>query len=175
MRHTCTLLAAAAFSAHILTPATAAPAVGCDGFLWPLKTEIALLTSPDSETVATGATVPAASPDKAITLALKPAPEVTLPIKGTGTPKPGDDKKFAGFVSFTHVPAGHYQISLSRHGWIDVVQNGAALEATGHTGSANCDTLGKSVRFEISDGPLAIQVNGVKQDTIKITVRPAAD
>ena len=36
----------------------AAPAVGCDGFLWPLATEITWMKSDGSENVATGATLP---------------------------------------------------------------------------------------------------------------------
>jgi hypothetical protein len=129
----------------------------------------------DSETVKSGATLPAPPEDKAIALSLLPASQVSLPVKLTSTPKPEDAESFSGFVSFEQMPAGHYQISLSSHGWIDVIQNGKPLEATGHTGSKDCADIRKSVRFEIEAGTFSLQVNGVRKDTIKIAVRPAAD
>jgi hypothetical protein len=114
--------------------------------------------------------------DKAIELALKPAAEVSFPAKPTSTPKPEDKDAFGGVVTFEGAPEpAHYQITLSTHGWIDVVQNGTPLEATGHTGSKDCDGLRKSVRFEVAPGPFSIQVSGVRKDSIRIAVRPAAD
>jgi hypothetical protein len=66
-------------------------------------------------------------------------------------------------------------VTLSVHAWIDVVQNGAPLEAIGHTGSEGCEAMRKSVRFEIGSGPFSIQLNGIPADTLKFTIRPAAD
>ena len=168
------LLACAALVAGA-APSAAAPAVGCEGFLWPLATEIAWMKATDSETVATGASLPAPPNDKAVALGLKPAAEVTLPATPTKTPKPGDDKTFAGVVTFENIPQGHYQVTLSAHAWIDVVQNGKALEATGHTGSSDCQFVRKSVRFEVADGPVAVQIYGSAATSMKFTIRPAAD
>jgi hypothetical protein len=148
---------------------------GCDSFLWPLTTEIALIKSAESITADTGDALPAPPIDKAIALSLKPAPEVQLPAKPTSTPKADDASKFAGFVNFTKAEKGHYQVTMSGPGWIDVIQNATPLEATGHTGSPGCEFVRKSVRFEISEGPLTIQVHGVLQNSLKITIRPAAD
>lgn len=157
-------------------PATAEQKkVGCESFLWPLATEIALIKPGDAVAATSGDTLPAPPSEKAIALALKPAPEVQLPAKPTSTPKADDASKFAGFVSFATVAKGHYQVTMSGPGWIDVIQNGAPLEATGHTGSPECKDVRKSVRFEMTEGPLVIQVHGVPKDTLKITIRPAAD
>ena len=83
---------------------------------------------------------------------------------------------FGGIVSFDKLPeAGHYQITLSGHGWIDVVQNGKPLEATAHTGAIECEWIRKSVRFEIGAGPFSVQVNGLDKDTVRFTLTPAAD
>jgi len=157
------------------TNATAAGAKGCEGFLWPLATELAWLRADDSEKVPSGAALAAPPTDKAIALALLPASKVTFVIKPTSTPKPEDAEAFGGVVTFGAPTAGHYQITLSAHGWIDVIQNGVPLEATGHTGSADCDGIRKSVRFEIGAGPYSLQVSGLKKDSLKIAIRPAAD
>jgi hypothetical protein len=153
----------------------AAPAVGCEGFLWPLATEIAWMKSDTSENAASGATLPTPPEGKAIALALKPAAEVKLPAEPTKTVKAEDGATHAGIISFGNIPEGHYQVTLSVMAWIDVVQNGKALEATGHTGSSDCEFARKSVRFEITNGPATIQIYGAKAETVKFTIRPAAD
>lgn len=177
MRRRAILLAAcgAALLALPAGPAAAAGASGCDGFLWPLATELAWMKAADSEKIASGATLAALPQDKAIELALLPAAQVSFPATPTSTPKPEDAEAFGGVVSIEKPEAGHYQITLSGPGWIDVVQNGAPLEATGHTGSKDCDGIRKSVRFEVGEGPVAIQVSGVPKESIRIAVRPAVD
>lgn len=156
--------------------AQAENASGCDSFLWPLATEIAWFQADDSETAASGATLAALPADRAIALNLLPTPTVELPVKPTSTPKVDDAEKFSGFVTVAAFPEpGAYQVAISGSGWVDVVQNGAALEAIAHTGSPHCTLLRKSVRFEIGHGPVSIQVSGVPKDSIRIAVRPAAD
>lgn len=156
-------------------PALAAPGTGCDGFLWPLTKELAWMKG-GSEKVASGATLPAPPADKAIEVALQPASKVPFAVNPTSTPKPEDAEAFGGIVSFNKLPeAGHYQITLSGHGWIDVVQNGKPLEATAHTGAIECEWIRKSVRFEIGSGPFSVQVHGLHKDTVRFTLTPAAD
>lgn len=148
---------------------------GCEGFLWPLATELAWMKAEDSETVSAGATLPS-PPGKAVTLSLQPAPDVKFVTTPTSTPKPDDAKTFGGVVNFDKLPAaGQVQITISAHAWIDVVQNGATLAAIGHTGSPDCDGIRKSVRFEIGPGPFSLQISGAPKDSIKIAIRPAAD
>lgn len=166
------LLLAAPLSASAET----AGGKACDSFLWPLDTEIAWFKADDSQKLASGATLAGVPADKAIALNLLPTPKVELPAKPTSTPKADDAEKFSGFVTIEAFPEpGTYQVAISTSGWLDVVQNGTALEAIAHTGAPQCDLLRKSVRFEIGPGPVSIQVSGVPRDSIKIAVRPAAD
>lgn len=169
------LAACGVFLATAAPPARAASETGCN-FLWPLATELGWMQAAESEKVASGATLAAPPDDKAIELTLQPAAEVAFPIKPTSTPKAGDAKTFGGFVGFEgNSETAHLQVTLSGPSWVDVVQNGKALEATGHTGSKDCEGIRKSVRFEVAPGPYAIQVSGVPKPAIRITVRPAAD
>ncbi len=158
-----------------VTGATAA-GTGCDAFLWPLTTELAWMKAADSETAASGATLPKPPADKAVALTLLPAAQVSFPVKPTSTPKAEDANSFGGVLTFEAPPApGHYQVTISTHAWIDVIQNGAPLEATSHTGAKDCDGMRKSVRFEIGAGSFSLQISGAPKDTIKIAIRPAAD
>ncbi len=164
-----TLLAASS------SPLAAADAKGCEDFLWPLATELAWMRAADSEKVASGGSLAATPANKAIEIALAPASKVAFPAAPTSTPKPDDTESYGGVVNVESIPAGHYQVTLGAAGWIDIVQNGAALEATGHTGSKDCDAVRKSVRFEIASGPFTIQVSGARKTSVRVTVRPAAD
>lgn len=146
---------------------------GCDSFAWPLKTEIAWMTAAESDAVQSGATL-TAPPAKAISLTLQPAGATKFDVAPTGKGKAEDGKAFAGILKFEGVAApGLYQVSLSHPGWIDVVQDGKALETEAHTGKSDCEGLRKSVRFKIGAGPFSVQLNGVPVDAIKITVRAA--
>lgn len=147
----------------------------CTEFVWPLETERAWFRANDALPLKSGDKFATPPTDKAVSLKLRPAASVELPAPPTGTPKPEDAERFAGVVHFEDVAEGHYQVAISKSGWVDVVQGGKALEATAHTGSPQCDELRKSVRFEIASGPVAVQVYGVPTDTIRIAIRPAAD
>lgn len=176
MRNGLTAIAACLMLSLTPIAALAENGAGCSEFVWPLATEMSWFKAETGEKTASGTELASLPQDKAIHLALVPMAQATLPAKPTSTPKADDDKKFAGFVTIQSFPeAGQYQVAISDSGWLDVVQNGTALESTSHTGSPNCDVLRKSVRFEIGTGPVTIQVSGVPKDNIKIAVRPAAD
>lgn len=68
---------------------------------------------------------------------------------------------------------GLYQVTLSDKGWIDVIQNGAVLDAVAHTGKSDCDGVRKSVRFKIGQGPFVIQISGAPSASIRMTIRRA--
>lgn len=166
---------AVALGLALLAPlkAHAAGTGGCESFAWPMKTELEWMKASDSEAVSSGATL-AAPPAKAIVLALQPSDSVTFEIAPTGKGKAEPGKGFGGVVKFEGVAEpGLYQVSLSGPGWIDVVQSGKALATEAHTGKSDCEGLRKSVRFNIGAGPFAVQLNGVPNDAIKISVRRA--
>ena len=57
-------------------------------------------------------------------------------------------------------------MTLSSEGWIDVVQNGAAIRSDAHTGAKGCPDVRKSVRFPVGSFPIVLQLSGVPVDLI---------
>ena len=141
---------------------------GCESFKWPLDKERTAFDDAALEKAASGA---ARGPlmEQAFTLALVPAKEVAYAVPPAKKKHDG----FAGLVAFAAPEKpGIYQVTLSGEGWIDLVQNGAALDSTDHSGVKNCPVLRKSVRFDVGGAPLALQISGAQADTIKVAIRP---
>ena len=153
-------------------PAKSAPADGmsggCESFKWPLDKERAAFDDAGLEKAASGA---ARGPlkEQAFTLALIPAKVVAFTVPPAKKKHDG----FAGLVAFAAPEKpGAYQVTLSAEGWIDLVQNGAALQSADHSGAKNCPGLRKSVRFEVGAAPVAMQISGAAAETIKVAIRP---
>jgi hypothetical protein len=153
--------------------AIAAGEGGCGAFEWPLDKELGWMADQNAKAASSGDKL-AEPPASAIALKLAPLASVTFAVAPGGKPKGDAKEAFGGIVTFDGVPKpGTYQVTLSSVGWIDVVQNGAALPAAGHTGMKDCAAIRKSVRFEIGSGPFSLQLSGIPRDTIKIAVRAA--
>jgi hypothetical protein len=150
------------------TPALAADPVGCDKFKWPMDKEITLLTAPSLPKLDAGVETPPAP--VAVTMTLRPIADADLPKSPERPQKPDS---YAGFVRATAGPAGLYTVTISDYGWIDVVQNDAYLKATGFSGVTGCSGVRKSVRFDLSSGPVTIQVSGAAKDAINVAFTPA--
>ena len=153
-------------------PAPAHEGSGCNGFGWPVDTEIEWMkaTVPATQSGAKLASVPNAAVD----LALAPAERVTLPSPPSGKPHGEVKTPHAGFFVIEKVPkAGLYQVSLASPGWIDVIQNGKVLDSSEHSGAKDCPTLQKSVRFQLEEGPATIEMSSVPDSHIKLTIRAA--
>jgi len=153
-------------------PAESAPADGmsggCESFKWPLDKERAAFDAAGLEKVASGA-ARGALKEQAFALALVPGKDVTYAVPPAKKKHDG----FAGLVAFAAPERpGTYQVTLSSEGWIDLVQNGAALDSTDHSGVKNCPGLRKSVRFGVGAAPVTLQINGAPADTIKVAIRP---
>ena len=69
--------------------------------------------------------------------------------------------------------AGLYIVTVSDYAWIDLVQNDAYLKPKGFSGVTGCNGARKSVRFDLSAGPVTIQVSGVAKDAINVAFTPA--
>lgn len=111
-------------------------------------------------------------PTTAVSLTLEPADTAKLVV--TPSKRRSEDKvTFAGVITLPAPQKGVYQISLSGPGWIEVVQAGATLKATAHTGSKDCKDLRKSVRFDLADAPFTVQVTSAEQPTLRLTITPA--
>ncbi|GAB1718042.1 MAG: hypothetical protein NTAFB05_30840 [Nitrobacter sp.] len=150
------------------TPAFAADPVGCDKFKWPMEKEIALLIAPSLPKLAKGAETP--PPPAAVTMTLSPISEAVLPKPPERQQKPGS---YAGFVRADVPSAGLYVVTISEYGWIDVIRNDAYLKVNSFGGVTGCAGVRKSVRYELSAGPVIIQVSGAAKNTINLAFSPA--
>jgi hypothetical protein len=156
---------AAAFAALFVSPAFAQEPVGCDKFKWPVERETTALRSSDLKTIASSSAI-AALPFAA-KITLKTPKDAVLPTPPERAPK---DDTFAGFLSSQGVGAGLYSISLSAPAWLDVMQNGQFLRAKSFSGVQGCDGIRKVVKFELTGGPLTLQISGVAAASISVAV-----
>jgi hypothetical protein len=151
------------------TPAFAADPVGCDKFKWPMDKDIALLTAPSLPKLSAGVETPPAP--VAVTMTLRPIADAALPKPPERAQKPNT---YAGFVRAIAGSAGLYTVTISDYGWIDVIQNDTYLRPRGFSGVTGCTGARKSVRFDVSPGPVTIQVSGAAKDTINLALSPAS-
>lgn len=148
-------------------PAWAAEPSGCDKFKWPIDKERAALTSQDRLKTASGNELEI--PAKAV-LELKNPTDAKLPRAPERKPKDGT---FAGFVKFKAPPkAGAYTVSLSSGAWIDVIQDGEQLKPMEFSGATDCAGIRKTVKFDLSAGPFAVQISGASENSISLAVLP---
>jgi hypothetical protein len=141
---------------------------GCESFKWPLDKERAAFDDATLEKAASGA---ARGPltEQAFALTLVPVKDVAFTVQ------PGKKKQdgFGGLVAFdAPEKPGVYQVTLSGESWIDLVQEGKALNSSDHSGAKNCPGLRKSVRFMIGAAPVVLQISNAVADTIKVGIRP---
>jgi len=141
----------------------------CTGFKWPLDTELRWLAAGDDIAVKSEDKL-SVPPAKAVTLSLQPAKSVKMPVTpGVKAQRIAADT-FSGWFTIEGLKPGLYQISLSENGWIDAAQNGDLIPSKGFSGRQECKAIHKSVRFEIGEGPLTVQISGAPSQTIRVTV-----
>ena len=142
----------------------------CSAFKWPIDRERAAFESADLQKLSSGASQSAWS-EQVFTLGLKPAKDVAFPI--TPPAKKNAPETFGGTLSFA-APAqsGTYQITISNHSWIELVQDGAALKTVDHSGAKGCDGIRKSIRFNVGAAPVVLQVSGSPEETVNVSIRP---
>ena len=162
MRRFCVGLIAACAA----TPGLAAEPVGCGHFKWPLDHEKALLAKPTA--VASGA---AARLGTGENLALTPQAGAKLPQAPSRPPK--FPNTYAGFVTLAApATAGVYRITLTHGAWVDVVQDGRLLKTVDHTGAIGCEGLAKSVKFNLSATPFAVEISSSTKPSVALVVTP---
>ncbi len=145
----------------------------CSGFRWPVQTEMAWITSDDSQLLDTAAEIASPAP-KAITLKMQPTKDAALPTKPGVKNQAIPPESFSGWFKIASLPReGLYQVTLSQHAWIDMVQNDAPLPNAGFTGDPSCGIVRKSVRYKAGQGPVTVQISGAPNETIKVVVREA--
>jgi len=151
----------------LAAPAFGEEPAGCDKFKWPIDKERALLTG-DTPAVPSGTSIAYALPLSLI-VGLKPFAEAKLPTAPERAPKSPDS--FAGYVRLPAPPrAGTYRISLSAEAWIDVVQNDQTVKSSAFSGATGCEGIRKSVKFDLAAAPFAIELSGVRSDSIRFAI-----
>jgi hypothetical protein len=106
-----------------------------------------------------------------VTLALVAPADAKLPTPPERAPKDGT---FAGFASVKTAPKpGLYTISLSLGAWVDVVQDGHFLKPKAFSGATDCEGIRKTMKYELSDKPLVLQISGSRENSISIAILPS--
>ena len=123
----------------------------------------------------------APSPEHArhVSLALGKGYAATLKKKGDVTfsvepEKPGGSVSYSGLFSFTIPEAGNYAVALGSAAWIDVLENGKALEPASFGHGPECTTMRKKVVFALKPGLHVLQVAGNGAETLKLMVAKAS-
>lgn len=163
-------LVAVVLMVAVTAPAFAAEPSGCDKFKWPIERERAALTAPERTALVSGASVATPLP-VAATLTLRPIADAGLPSPPERAAAEGT---FAGYLSVkTPLQAGVYSISVSAGAWIDVMQDGRYLKPKAFSGATDCAGLRKTMKFDLAASPFAVQVSGMKENTISLAILPA--
>jgi hypothetical protein len=143
---------------------------GCDKFKWNIDQARAALLAPDRIKLTSGGEL-AALPSTGIALALRAPDDAKLPTAPERAPKEGT---FAGFVDIKTAPkAGIYTVSLSKGGWVDLVQDGHFLKPKAFSGATDCDGIRKTMKYEISASPFVLQISGTREDAISVVILPS--
>lgn len=88
--------------------------------------------------------------------------------------KPGGSVSYSGLFSFTIPEAGNYTVALGAAAWIDVLEDGKALEPLKFGHGPECTTIRKMVTFPMKPGVHVLQVAGNGADTLKLMVAKAS-
>jgi hypothetical protein len=148
-------------------PAQADETTDCK-FKWSVAREKAWFEGSPQEIVSSGE---APQIDKAYTVSLKPVAESKFVKPPLRTPKPDS---FGTVLSGPAIDKpGVCEIPLSSEGWIDAMQNSEIVKSVDFSGLATCPSVRKTVRYELSSGPLTIQLSSVAQDKILLAIATA--
>jgi hypothetical protein len=84
--------------------------------------------------------------------------------------KPGGSVSWSGLFAFNAPEAGKYSVALGSAAWVDVVEDGKALEPLSFGHGPECTTIRKIVVYALKAGPHQLQVAGSGADTLKLLV-----
>jgi hypothetical protein len=147
----------------------------CAAFKWNVTHERTLFAGTPESVAAggDGASAPKLLPDHLYGLTLSPQDRITLSVP-LGK-KAQFDGAFGG-VARLHVPtAGTYRIALDQSGWIDVVGEHGVIPSSDFAGGSACRAPHKLVQFELPAGELLLQLSGVGNAAVKLTVTLVSD
>jgi len=84
--------------------------------------------------------------------------------------KPGGSVSYSGVFAITVPQAGNYTVALSTAAWIDVVEDGKALEPITFGHGPECTTIRKMVVYSLKAGRHVLQIAGSGAETTKLLV-----
>jgi hypothetical protein len=144
---------------------------GCGRFAWSVAQQRAALTAPGLPMVPSGSAIDPAQ-IRAFRLALRDPAEANFVMPPERKPRVENGR--GGVVHLPAPPrAGLYQLTLSDEAWVDIVQDGRYARSVGSSGRNDCPGVRKTVRFDLSDQPLVIQVSGTAAHVISLIFGPA--
>jgi hypothetical protein len=102
-------------------------------------------------------------------LKLSPQDNVAFAVApGKKVPAPGSN---AGIVSFKLPAGGSYRVAIDMPFWIDVVSNGALVEAKDFQGQRGCSAPHKILVYDLlGTRPFFLQLSNAKPDSVRVTI-----
>ncbi|WP_374546360.1 hypothetical protein [Rhodoblastus sp.] len=160
------LILVACFSAALAARAARAEEpVGCAAFKWSIAEDQTALSAEKRAMVENGG---ALAYGAATTARLAPLDAIRFPSPPERAPKLGT---FAAIVTLPAPPvAGVYRLTLSDAAWVDAIQDGAALKPLAFSGARDCPHVRKTLKFQLSDKPLTLQISGAPAPEIALIV-----
>ncbi len=84
--------------------------------------------------------------------------------------KPGGSVSYSGVFAFDAPGPGAYAVALGSAAWIDVVEDGKALEPVSFGHGPQCTTIRKIVVYRLKAGRHVLQIAGNGAETTKLLV-----
>lgn len=84
--------------------------------------------------------------------------------------KPGGSVSYSGLFAFDVQAAGNYAVALGAPPWIDVLEDGKALEPASFGHGPACTTIRKNVVYALKSGPHILQVAGNGAEALKLMI-----
>lgn len=84
--------------------------------------------------------------------------------------KPGGSVSYSGLFVFDAPEPGNYAVALSTAAWIDVLEDGKALEPLSFGHGPKCTTIRKMVVYPLKAGRHVLQIAGNGTETARLLV-----
>jgi len=143
---------------------------GCEKFAWPVAQEREALIASNQQVIASGASIEPTG--QAFKLLLQKPDEARFVMPPERKPRA---ETWHGGLVLLPAPqqAGVYQVTLSDEAWVDVIQDSHYARSVGSSGRSDCPDLRKPARFEVTAGPIVLQISDVSGQAISVAVGPA--
>jgi hypothetical protein len=145
----------------------------CIDFKWDVQRERALFaTAPIAVSAGSDLkSAPALTPGHLYRVTLMPQNSVRF---AAAPARAGGDEAYAGLALLKLPADANYRVSLDLPVWIDVVSNGALVEAKDFQGQHDCNAPHKIVEFELKAAkPLVLQLSRSSAGAVLVTITAA--